>query len=105
MSETNENASDGVETGPGPLHGLLAEYDSPTAIIKAARKVRDGGYTKWDTYTPYPVHGIDNAMGIKMTGLPWIVFGAAMAGLTTAILLTWWTNTVDYPWIISGKPF
>jgi mono/diheme cytochrome c family protein len=88
-----------------PLHGLLAEYDSAAALIAASRKVRDAGYTKWDTFTPFPVHGIDRAMGIKMTILPWIVMGAALTGLATAIWLQWWTNAVDYPWIISGKPF
>jgi mono/diheme cytochrome c family protein len=97
--ETEENP---VEA---PVHGLLAEYESPKAIIAAAKKVRDAGFEKWDTYTPFPVHGIDKAMGIKMTRLPWIVFFAAVTGLTTAVLLQWWTNAVDYPWIVSGKPF
>ena len=92
-------------SGDAPLHGLLAEYDSPSALLAASRAVRDAGFTKWDTYTPFPVHGIDKAMGIRMTILPWIVLGAGLTGLTTAILLQWWTNSVDYPWLISGKPF
>jgi mono/diheme cytochrome c family protein len=92
-------------SGDAPLHGLLAEYESPSALIAASRAVRDAGFTKWDTYTPFPVHGIDKAMGIKMTVLPWIVLGAGLTGLATAILLQWWTNSYDYPWLISGKPF
>ncbi len=88
-----------------PLHGLLAEYDTPGQLIRASRQVRDAGYTRWDTYTPFPVHGIDRAMGIKMTVLPWLVLGAGLTGLVTAILLQWWTNAYDYPWIVSGKPF
>ncbi len=88
-----------------PLHGILAEYDTPTAIVKASKKVRDAGYSRWDTFTPFPVHGIDRAMGIKMTKLPWFVICAALTGLTTAILLQWWTNAVDYKWLISGKPY
>ncbi len=88
-----------------PLYGLLAEYDNPTALVAASKKVRDAGFTKWDTYTPYPIHGIERAMGIRMTRLPWIVLCAALTGLTSAILLQWWTNAVDYPWIVSGKPF
>lgn len=91
--------------GPPPLHGLLAEYESPWDLVAASKKVRDAGFTRWDTYTPFPVHGIEKAMGIKMTILPWIVFGAALTGLATAIWLQWWTNAVDYPWLISGKPF
>jgi mono/diheme cytochrome c family protein len=93
------------EKGEAPLHGLLAEYATPGALIEASRKVRDAGFQKWDTYTPFPVHGIDSAMGIKMTVLPWFVLGAGLTGLTTAILLQWWTNAHDYPWIVSGKPF
>ncbi len=88
-----------------PLHGILAEYDSPTALIRAAKKVRDAGYSRWDTYSPFPVHGIERAMGIRMTVLPWIVMAAALLGLATAIWLQWWTNAVDYRWIVSGKPF
>lgn len=88
-----------------PLHGILAEYDTPTAVVKASKKVRDAGYENWDTFTPFPIHGIDKAMGIKMTKLPWFVICAAIMGLTTATVLQWWTNAVDYKWLISGKPF
>jgi len=93
-----------TETGPAPLHGLLAEYTSPKEIIEASNQIRKAGFSRWDTFTPFPVHGIDKAMGIKMTVLPWIVLGAGLTGLATAILLQWWTNSYDYPWIISGKP-
>src|SRR5687767_9258551 len=88
-----------------PLHGLLAEYDTPGQILSASRKIRDAGFTNWDTYTPFPVHGIDKAMGIKMTILPWFVLVAGLTGLSLGIWLQWWTNGVDYPWIVSGKPF
>jgi len=86
------------------LHGLLAEYDTPDQLIHASEKVRDAGYEKWDTYSPFPVHGIDAAMGIKMTVLPWIVLCAGLTGLATAITMQWWMNAYDYPWLISGKP-
>lgn len=102
MSDTQATT---VETGPAPLHGILAEYDNPTALVRAAKKVRDAGYTHWDTFTPYPIHGIERAMGIRMTRLPWLVFGAAMIGLSTAALLQYVTNAVDYRWLVSGKPF
>jgi mono/diheme cytochrome c family protein len=92
-------------SGDTPLHGLLAEYESSGALLAASRAVRDAGFAKWDTYTPYPVHGIDKAMGIRMTILPWIVLGAGLTGLATAILLQWWTNAYDYKWLISGKPW
>jgi mono/diheme cytochrome c family protein len=88
-----------------PLHGILAEYETPWQLVEASKKVRDAGFSRWDTFSPFPVHGIDGAMGIKMTILPWLVLGAGLTGLATAIWLQWWTNAVDYPWIVSGKPF
>jgi len=104
-SERDKDMTDHDSQAKAPLHGILAEYDTPTAVVKASKKVRDAGYTRWDTYTPFPIHGIEKAMGIKMTRLPWIVICAALLGLTTATVLQWWTNAVDYRWIVSGKPF
>jgi mono/diheme cytochrome c family protein len=103
MSDEHKQTS--AKPGPAPVHGLLAEYDTPPQLIHAAKKIRAAGFTKWDTYSPFAVHGIDDAMGIKMTILPWFTVGAGLTGLATAILLQWWTNGYDYPWIISGKPF
>jgi mono/diheme cytochrome c family protein len=101
--EPREQAA--VSQHDAPLHGVLAEYTSPWQLVEASKKVRDAGYSRWDTFTPFPIHGIDGAMGIRMTRLPWIVLGAGLTGLTTAILLQWWTNAYNYPWIVSGKPF
>jgi mono/diheme cytochrome c family protein len=101
---TTEHTESGASEA-APLHGLIAEYDTPTALVRASKKVRDAGYSRWDTFTPFPIHGIEKAMGIRMTRLPWIVLCSAMVGLTTAVVLQWWTNAIDYPWIVSGKPF
>src|SRR5690606_22186219 len=84
---------------------VLAEYTDESQLMNAARVVRDKGFSRWDTYSPYPVHGIDPAMGIKRTRMPWIVLGAALTGLTTAITMQWWMNAVDYRWLVSGKPY
>lgn len=86
------------------LLGLLAEFDDPSALIEASKKVRDAGYRNWDTHTPFPVHGIDEAMGIKWTILPWIVAACGLTGGTIAIGMQYWMNAVDYPFLISGKP-
>jgi mono/diheme cytochrome c family protein len=102
MSDEPDNTE---PEGPAPVFGILAEYKTTADLIHASKKVRDAGFRDWDTYTPFPVHGIEKAMGIKMTVLPWIVFGAGLTGFVTAVWLQWWTNAVDYPWIISGKPF
>ena len=93
-----------AESTAPELHGILAEYDTPDQLISAATKVREAGFEKWDTYSPFPVHGIDQAMGIKMTILPWLTLCAGLTGLATAITMQWWMNAYDYPWLISGKP-
>jgi mono/diheme cytochrome c family protein len=85
--------------------GWMAEYQDENGLLAAARKVRDSGYTKTDAFTPFPVHGIDEALGIKPTILPFIVLCAGITGLTTALLMQWWMNGVDYKYIISAKPF
>jgi len=94
-----------VKTKAEPeLLGLLAEFDDPNALIEASKKVRDAGYRKWDTHTPFPLHGIDEAMGIKWTILPWIVAACGLTGGTIAIGMQYWMNAVNYPFLISGKP-
>ena len=87
------------------LHGIYAEFDSVDTLLPACRKVRDAGFTKTDAFTPFPVHGIDKALGIKPTALPWIVLACGLTGTTVAVLMQVWMNTIDYPYIISGKPF
>jgi hypothetical protein len=83
---------------------LLAEYDGPDAVIAAAEKVRDAGYTKWDVHTPYPVHGMDAAMGLRDTPLGWIVFVMGLTGCLTGFFMILWMNGIDYPLVIGGKP-
>ncbi|HEX7477971.1 MAG TPA: DUF3341 domain-containing protein [Polyangiales bacterium] len=82
----------------------LAEYDSPDAIIHAAEGVRDAGYEKWDVHSPYPVHGMDAAMGLPDSGLGWIVLLCGLTGVTAAVVMIQWMNGIDYPLVIGGKP-
>lgn len=84
--------------------GLLAQFDDPHALLAAAEKVRDAGYTKTDAYVPFPVHGIDEALGIKPTILPWIVLTLGVIGGVGGLAMQYWMNAVDYPYLISGKP-
>lgn len=85
--------------------GVLAEFENEDQLLKAATSMRDAGYSLWDCHTPYPVHGMDDAMGIRPTILPWLVLGAGLSGALLATLMQWWMNAVDYPFLISGKPF
>jgi hypothetical protein len=67
--------------------------------------VRDAGYTRWDAHTPFPVHGLDRAMGLPASRLPWISLVLALGGAATGIGLQGWVSTIAYPLVISGKPF
>ena len=92
---------DGIEKRPALY---LAEYETPEALEAAAIQVRDAGYENWDCHTPYPVHGMDDAMGLKPTKIGIISFVAGMTGLVTAVLMIQYMNNWDYPLIIGGKP-
>ena len=87
------------------VHGITAEFTTVDSLLAACRKVRDAGYTKTDAFAPFPVHGIDKALGIKPTVLPWIALGGGLTGTTIALIMQIWMNGIDYPYIISGKPF
>ena len=86
------------------VYGYLAEFKSASALYKAAEKVRDAGFTKWDCYSPYPIHGLDHAMGMKRSILPWFVFCGGMTGTATAFTLAYTTQVVIYPTVVQGKP-
>jgi hypothetical protein len=81
------------------------KFDTVESLLQASEKVRDAGFKKWDSYSPYPVHGLNDAMGIKHTKLPLLVLGAGASGAGLAMLMQWWMNAVDYKLIVSGKPF
>ena len=93
-----------TKTDSPKIAGLLAEFDGPAALVAAAASVREAGYVRIEAYSPLPVHGIDAALGRRRTCLPWLVLLGGFGGLAGALLLQWWTNAIDYPYIISGKP-
>jgi len=88
----------------GPVAGLVGELDSPDALLAAVRALRARGFTKLDTYGPFPVPGLEEALHLPRSGLGWIVFPIAMAGAGAAYLVQWWTNAVDYPLNVGGRP-
>lgn len=92
------------ETHEPFVAGVLAEFASPDGLKAAAAKVRDAGYGRWDVYSPYPIHGMERAMGVRPTVLPWVVLAGGLTGAGGALLLQWWTNAIDYPLVVSGKP-
>lgn len=90
---------------PQAVVGMLAEFDGPEPLKAAAAKVRDAGFRRWDVHSPFPVHGIERAMGMRRTPLPWLVLLAGCGGAVVALLLQWWTNAFNYPIVTSGKPY
>jgi len=84
--------------------GIIARFESAADLMQAAGKTRDAGYKKFDCHSPFPIHGMDKAMGLKRSGLGWLVGIAGIIGTSSALALQWWTSTIDYPIVISGKP-
>lgn len=103
MADTSTPAAPSTPTPP--VAGLLAEFDTPEALKAAAERVREEGYRNWDAYSPFPVHGLERAMGIRPTILPLLVFGGGVAGGLFGLLLQIYTNSYDYPYLVSGKPY
>jgi hypothetical protein len=82
----------------------LAKYDTTAGVLHAAEKVRKAGYTKFDVHTPFPIHGMDDAMGLPDSRVGWIVFFSGLTGVSSAYLMMWWMGGVDYPLVVGGKP-
>lgn len=88
-----------------PVYGAVAEFSTPEELIEAVAAARARGYSKLDAYTPFPVHGLDQAMGARRSRLGWVTLVCGVAGAAAALLLQWWTGAVSYPLVIGGKPF
>jgi hypothetical protein len=87
------------------IYGIMAEFDTPTQLVDAARQVRAAGYTKTDAFSPFPLHEIDEALGIRRSILPFLIFGGGIAGLLTGLGLQWFVHVFEYPIIVGGRPF
>lgn len=103
------------DTGTSKLWGLAAEFSTPAEITAAAKKVREAGFRWWDCHTPFPVHGLDFAMGVKYTILPILVFFGGITGASIGLILQVFTNSLElniwaivpvvgYQFEVSGKP-
>jgi hypothetical protein len=84
--------------------GLLAEFPDPGALYDAVKAARKAGYSRLDTFTPFPIHGMDRAMGLGPSKLGFLSFAGALTGAALGYWLQWWTSAVEYPINISGKP-
>ncbi|MBR9979085.1 MAG: DUF3341 domain-containing protein [Bacteroidetes bacterium] len=86
-------------------HALFAAFENPATLIEAARRTREAGYRNFDCYSPFPIHGMDDAMGEKRSPVGYIVGGMALLGAAIGFSLQTWVATSAYPLVISGKPF
>ncbi len=109
---------DAFVEAPSRPFAILAEFDNVTDVISATQAAYDAGYRKMDVHTPFPIHGIDEALGVRPTILPWIVLLAGLTGMALGLVMTSYTmGMVDaplpgvpvalepYPYLISGKPY
>jgi len=119
-AEIHPDATEEVDIHAPQFYGLLAEYSGVDALLDAARKMRDAGYSRWECFSPCPIHGLDKAMGHKPTHLPFVALIGGITGCVIGLILVYWTNAIspetlpligdtpyairgyDYP--ISGKP-
>ena len=85
--------------------GIVAEYDSPAALLHAAKELKKAGYTHYETYSPFPIHGMDGAMGLKESKIGWIAVVGGAIGAIGGMSLQGWASAIEYPLTISGKKF
>ncbi len=116
LASNTSNAGHAVtEPSVARTWGVVAKFKNPAELLHAAEAVKKAGYRYWDCHSPFPIHGMDAAMGINRTILPVIVFAAGATGTTLGFLLQSFTNSFDwsvwavvwvtgYPFLISGKP-
>ncbi len=87
------------------LYGLIARFDTAPDIYHAAQQVRDAGYKNWDCITPFPVHGLDGAMGVRRSHVPKFSLLGGITGFATGMSMIWFMNGFDYKLIVGGKPY
>lgn len=89
----------------GKLHGVVAVFETSGEILHAAEKVRDAGFKRWDVVTPFPIHGMDGAMGMGRSRVPIFTFIGGMTGFFGGMFMIAFMNWIDYPLVVHGRPF
>lgn len=87
------------------LAGVVGFFDDASSLLAATKKVREANFQSFDAFSPYPIHGLEKAAGLKSSFLPWVTLGAAFTGFMCSILLQGWTSVIDWPLNVGGKPF
>ena len=89
---------------PG-LHGLIAEFQAPADLVRAAREVHAAGYRKVDAYTPYPMEEVLDALHLHHSHVPKLVLGGGLLGLAAGWGLQYWASVIEFPMNIGGRPY
>jgi hypothetical protein len=87
-----------------PIFGLLAEFETPTELVTAARTAYNLGYRKMDAYSPFPIEELSEAVGYGSSRMPLVVLVGGLIGLSTALLLQYWISVLSYPINVGGRP-
>src|SRR5205814_6124707 len=85
-------------------YAIAAEYSSASELYEAAKRVRDAGFKRWDVHSPFPIHGMDDAMGLGKSWLSAVVLIGGITGLLTAVILEFGPSSILYPLVVHGKP-
>jgi hypothetical protein len=88
-----------------PIYGMMAEFDTPVALVEAAKRTYQAGYKRIDTYTPFPVEGLAEEIGFHRDEVPLVVLIGGIVGGLTGYLMQYWMSAVAYPLNIGGKPY
>jgi hypothetical protein len=86
------------------LYGVLAEFPDPQSLLDAAEQTTAAGYTNLDAYSPFPIHGLAEAIGFHKSGLSQLVLGGGLVGGIGGFFMCWYANVITYPLNIGGKP-
>lgn len=86
------------------IYGMIAEFESPDLLLAAAEKARSAGYKKMEGYSPFPVHGLAEAVGCNDNRIPWIIFGGGVTGAIVGMALQYYVSVIAYPLNVGGRP-
>lgn len=86
------------------VYGLMAEFEKPEALLEAAHRAYEQGYRRMDAYSPFPVEGLSEALGMRHTALPLVVLGGGITGALAGYFMQYYATVIDYPINVGGRP-
>lgn len=104
MSDSSFEVNTTARADNPRLLGVLGVFDGPNELLQAAKKVKSASFKSFDTFTPFPVHGMDDVQGLRRSPIPYVTFAAGLTGCALGFIFQYWTSAVDWPVNIGGKP-